>query len=80
MRGMGILQLHLWIPEIRIRRMSNNVLQQAKASNDNFLMDALNENTTVVSEVKRFGRPKEPCVPRGLSTAKELYKTLTVMG
>ena len=61
----------------------SKVLQQAKASNDIFLMDALNEKMTVASEVKRFGRPREknePCVPRGLSTVKELYKTLTVMG
>ena len=82
MGGMGILQLRRWIPEIRIRRISK-VLQQAKASNDNFKMDALNENTTVVSEVKRFGRPKEkdePGVPRGLSTAKELYKTVDGYG
>ena len=46
-------------------------------------MDALNENTTVASEVKRFGRPKEkdePCVPRGLSTAKELHKTVDGYG
>ena len=82
MGGMGILQLRRWIPEIRIRRMSKD-LQQAKASNDIFLMDALNENTTIASEVKRFGRPKEkdePCVPRGLSTAKELYKTVEGYG
>ena len=67
MGGMGILQLRRCIP--------------AKAGKKNFLMDAFNENTIVASEVKRFGRPKEkeePCDPRGLSTAKELYKT--VMG
>ena len=82
MGGMGILQLRRWIPEIRIRRMSK-VLQQAKASNDIFLMDVLNENTTVASEVKRFGRPNEKderCVPRGLTTAKELYKTIDGYG
>ena len=48
-----------------------------------FLMDALYENTTVASEVKRLGRPREkdePCVPRGLSTAKELYKTVEGYG
>ena len=46
-------------------------------------MDVLNENTTIASEVKRFGRPKEkdePCVPRGLSTAKELYNTVEGYG
>ena len=82
MRGMGILQLRCWIPEIRIRRMSK-ILKQAKASNDIFLMDALNENKTVASEVKRFGRPREKNeqgVPRGLSTAKELYKTVDGYG
>ena len=56
----------LEIPKIRIRKMSK-VLQQAKASKENLLMDALNENTTVASEVKRFGRPREkdePGIPR----------------
>ena len=82
MGGMGILQQLSWIAEIRIRRMSK-VLQQAKASNDNFLMDALNETTTVASEVKKFGRPKEkdkPRVPCELSTTKELYKTVDCYG
>lgn len=82
MGGMGILQLRCWIPEIRIRRMSK-VLQQAKASNDSFMMEALGGSTSVASEVKRFGRPKqkdEPCVPRGLSTARRLYQTVDGYG
>ena len=46
-------------------------------------MDVMNENTTVAGEVKRFCRPKEKdelCVPRGLSTAKELHKTIDGYG
>ena len=40
-----------WIPEVRIRRMTN-VLQQAKQNKDIFLMDLLHQNTTIVSEVR----------------------------
>ena len=55
--GLGVLQLRRWIPEVRIRRMTN-VLQQAKQNKDSFLMDVLHQNTVIVSEVRKFGKPQ----------------------
>ena len=55
--GLGVLQLKSWIPEVRIQRMTK-VVQQAKRNEDGFLIEYFHHNTTVMSEVRRFGKPQ----------------------
>ena len=84
--GLGVLQLRRWIPDVRIRRMTN-VLQQAKQDKDTFLMDVLQQNTTIMSEVRKFGKPQlkkeggaESSGLRRLATVEQLYKTVDGYG
>ena len=84
--GLGVLQLRRWIPEVRIRRMTN-VLQQAKQNKVNLLMNVLHQNTTLMSEVRKFGKPQlkkeggaESSGLRRLATVEQLYKTVDGYG
>ena len=57
-----------------------NVLQQAKQNKDSFLMDVLQQNTTIMSEVRKFGKPqlkKEGVLSRLVSGAWLLWSNCT---
>ena len=84
--GLGLLQLRRWIPDVRIRRMTN-VLQQVQQEIDSFLMDELQQNSTTMSEVRKFGKPQlkkeggaELSGLRRLATLEQLHKTVDGYG
>ena len=62
------------------------VVQQAKRNDDGFLMELFHHNTTVMSEVRRFGKPQpnkgfaESSNLRRVIAAEQLYQTVDTDG
>ena len=82
--GLGVLQLRRLNPEVRIQRMTN-VLQQAKQDKDSFLMDVLQQNTTIMSQEIRETpvekrRGAESSGLRRLATMEQLYNSVDGYG
>ena len=53
------MQLRKWAPIIRINRMSAMVAQ-SKSNEDEFLFDALKDNSAIFCEYRKFGSQKDP--------------------
>ena len=75
--GLEILQLRKWAPIIRINRMSAMV-SHSRSSEDEFLLDALKDNSTILCEYRKFGKSKGPAAKKQLKqeTAENLYDSV----
>ena len=79
--GLGILQLRKWVPIIRINRMSAMVAQ-SRSNEDEFLLDALKDNSASLCEYKKFGKSKGPAAKKQLKqeTAERWYDSVDGYG
>ena len=75
--GLGILQLRKWVSIIRINRMSAMVAQ-SKSNEDEFLLDALKDNSSIFCEYRKFGKSKGPAAKKQLKQeiAESLYDSV----
>ena len=55
--GLGLLQLRKWVTIIRINRKSA-VVAQSKSNEDEFLFDALKDNSAILCEYRKFEKSK----------------------
>ena len=79
--GLGILQLRKWVSIIRINRMSA-MAAQSKSNEDEFLLDALKDNSSNFCEYRKFGKSKGPAAKKQLKqeTAESLYNSVDGCG